>query len=149
MSIEKVREYMAGLGIADRIREVDVSSATVELAAKALGCEERRIAKTLSFHVGDRVVLIVAAGQLGQSRRVVLVAQSRTGCRLRRALDVPQRHRAVDAGCGKQLPRRAPRRRHHLGAVPRQLRHAVEPSSGGLCGTAPQPHRAVRRRRSH
>ena len=62
MSIEKVKEYMAGLGIADRILEFDVSSATVELAAKALGCEERRIAKTLSFHVGGRVVLIVAAG---------------------------------------------------------------------------------------
>ena len=48
--------------MADRIREFDVSSATVELAAQALGCEPRCIAKTLSFHVGGRAVLVVAAG---------------------------------------------------------------------------------------
>ena len=48
--------------MADRILEFETSSATVALAAAALGCEEARIAKTLSFHVGDRVVLIVAAG---------------------------------------------------------------------------------------
>lgn len=62
MSIERVRKYFEEKGIADRIREFDVSSATVELAAQALGCEGCRIAKTLSFHVGDRVVLVVAAG---------------------------------------------------------------------------------------
>lgn len=62
MSIERVREYFTAKGVADRILEFDVSSATVELAAQALGCEGKRIAKTLSFHVGDRVVLIVAAG---------------------------------------------------------------------------------------
>ena len=62
MSIEKVRKYFASLGIKNRILEFDVSSATVALAAQALGCEECRIAKTLSFHVGERVVLIVAAG---------------------------------------------------------------------------------------
>ena len=62
MAIEKVREYFARYGMADRIREFDVSSATVELAAQALGCEPRRIAKTLSFHVGGRAVLVVAAG---------------------------------------------------------------------------------------
>lgn len=62
MSIEKVREYFRGLGIEDRIREFDVSSATVELAAKALGCPGERIAKTLSFHAGDRVILVVTAG---------------------------------------------------------------------------------------
>ena len=62
MSIEKVRAYLEPLGIADRIREFPVSSATVALAAEALGCEECRIAKTLSFHVGERVVLVVAAG---------------------------------------------------------------------------------------
>ena len=64
MSIEKVREYFNSKGIADHIREFDFSSATVALAAKALGCEEGRIAKTLSFHVGDRVVLIVSAGDV-------------------------------------------------------------------------------------
>ena len=88
MAIEKVREYFEKLGIADRILEFDVSSATVELAAKAirrsraqlskrrrpasfifvelaakaLGCEPRRIAKTLSFMLEDSAILIVAAG---------------------------------------------------------------------------------------
>lgn len=64
MSIEKVRNYFREKGIEDRILEFDVSSATVELAAQALGCEGCRIAKTLSFHVEDRVVLIVAAGDV-------------------------------------------------------------------------------------
>ena len=62
MSIERVREYFSGYGIADRIREFDVSSATVELAALALGCEPCRIAKTLSFLVNGHAVLIVMAG---------------------------------------------------------------------------------------
>ena len=62
MSIERVREYFKGFGIEDRMLEFDVSSATVELAAQALGCEGKRIAKTLSFHVDGKVVLIVAAG---------------------------------------------------------------------------------------
>ncbi|MGN1419645.1 MAG: YbaK/EbsC family protein [Acutalibacteraceae bacterium] len=62
MSIEKVRDYFNTKGIDNRIREFEVSSATVALAAKALNCEESRIAKTLSFHVGEKVVLIVTAG---------------------------------------------------------------------------------------
>ena len=62
MSIEKVRKYFETIGIDKRIQEFEISSATVALAAKALQCEESRIAKTLSFHVGERVVLIVAAG---------------------------------------------------------------------------------------
>ena len=62
MSIEKVRTYFQTLGIADRIQEFPVSSATVELAAQALGVEGKRIAKTLSFLVGDVCILIVAAG---------------------------------------------------------------------------------------
>lgn len=62
MSIEKVKEYFKTIGIDERIREFEVSSATVALAAKALNCEECRIAKTLSFHVENRIVLIVAAG---------------------------------------------------------------------------------------
>ena len=62
MSIEKVRAYFAAQGIENRIQEFPVSSATVELAAQALGVEGRRIAKTLSFLVGDQCVLIVAAG---------------------------------------------------------------------------------------
>lgn len=62
MSIEKVREYFKTKGIAERIQEFEISSATVALAAKALKCDENRIAKTLSFHVGEKVVLIVTSG---------------------------------------------------------------------------------------
>ena len=62
MSIERVRAYFKTLGIEERIREFDVSSATVELAAKAVGVEGARIAKTLSFKLGDRVLLIACAG---------------------------------------------------------------------------------------
>lgn len=62
MSIEKVRTYFARYGMEDRILEFPVSSATVELAAEALHCEPCRIAKTLSFLVGEDPILIVAAG---------------------------------------------------------------------------------------
>lgn len=62
MSIEAVRRYFEGFGIAGRILEFGESSATVELAAHALGCAAARIAKTLSFRVGEECVLIVAAG---------------------------------------------------------------------------------------
>lgn len=62
MSIEKVKEFFSEYGIADRIREFDVSSATVELAALALGCEPCRIAKSISFMVDGRAILVVAAG---------------------------------------------------------------------------------------
>lgn len=62
MSIEKVRAYFAGFGMEERILEFPVSSATVELAAKALNTEGCRIVKTLSFKVGDKAILICAAG---------------------------------------------------------------------------------------
>ncbi len=62
MSIEKVRPYLAERGMENRIKEFDVSSATVELAAAALGCEGKRIAKSLSFKINDAAILIVAAG---------------------------------------------------------------------------------------
>lgn len=62
MAIEKVRAYFQTLGMEDRILEFDVSSATVELAAQALNCEGARIAKTLSFAVGEEPILVVAAG---------------------------------------------------------------------------------------
>lgn len=62
MAINKVREYFRQYHMEERIQEFDVSSATVELAAEALHCEPRRIAKTLSFQVGGRPVLIVMAG---------------------------------------------------------------------------------------
>lgn len=62
MSIEKVKEYFKGYGIEDKISELPVSSATVELAAKALNTEGCRIAKTLSFSVYNSPILIVTAG---------------------------------------------------------------------------------------
>lgn len=62
MSIERVRAYFRERNMEDRVQEFEVSSATVELAAQALNVKGQRIAKTLSFHVDDHVVLIVAAG---------------------------------------------------------------------------------------
>lgn len=62
MSIEKVRTYFEPYGMANRILEFEVSSATVELAAAALDCAPERIAKTLSFFVQDQPVLVVASG---------------------------------------------------------------------------------------
>ena len=62
MAIERVKAFFAQYGIENRVREFDVSSATVDLAAQALGCEPCRIAKTLSFLVDGRAILIVAAG---------------------------------------------------------------------------------------
>ena len=62
MSIETGRAYLRARGYEDRIQEFSVSSATVELAAQAVGCEPARIAKTLSFAVDGGCVLIVCAG---------------------------------------------------------------------------------------
>ena len=62
MAIERVREYFAEYNMESRIQEFDVSSATVELAAAALNCEPKRIAKTLSFMVDGRALLVVTAG---------------------------------------------------------------------------------------
>lgn len=62
MSIERVRDYFAQYNMQDRIREFAVSSATVELAAEALHTDAKRIAKTLSFLVENKPVLIVTAG---------------------------------------------------------------------------------------
>ena len=62
MSIEKAREHLRRHGMEDKVIEFNVSSATVELAAAALGVEGARIAKTLSFKKGDSCVLVVAAG---------------------------------------------------------------------------------------
>ena len=64
MSIERARAYLSKFGIEDRMQELPVSSATVTLAAEALGCAPQRIAKTLSFMVNDGAILIVAAGDV-------------------------------------------------------------------------------------
>lgn len=62
MAIERVREYLKQWNAQERILEFAVSSATVDLAAQAVGCEMARIAKTLSFSVGDHAILVVTAG---------------------------------------------------------------------------------------
>ncbi|MCI8322314.1 MAG: YbaK/EbsC family protein [Lachnospiraceae bacterium] len=64
MAIERVKTYFKQYGMEEKIREFDVSSATVELAAQALSCEPARIAKTLSFMVDGHAILIVAAGDV-------------------------------------------------------------------------------------
>lgn len=62
MGIQNVRKHFQKWGIANKILEFDVSSATVELAARAVGCEEKRIAKTMSFMIDNKAILIVVAG---------------------------------------------------------------------------------------
>ena len=62
MSIDRVRAFMRERNMEPRILEFEVSSATVELAALAVGCEPARIAKSLSFMVDGRPILVVAAG---------------------------------------------------------------------------------------
>lgn len=62
MSIERVRDYFKQFGIENRIQEFQVSSATVALAAEALSVEPARIAKSLSFMVDGKAVIVVVAG---------------------------------------------------------------------------------------
>ncbi len=62
LAIEKVREYFKKFNMDDQILEFDVSSATVELAAIALNCEGKQIAKSMSFLVGEEPILVVTAG---------------------------------------------------------------------------------------
>ncbi|WP_366597006.1 YbaK/EbsC family protein [Bacillus pumilus] len=62
MSIKKVKDYFKQYDMDTRIQEFSVSSATVDLAASALGCEPERIAKTLSFLVNGQAILVVTSG---------------------------------------------------------------------------------------
>jgi Uncharacterized conserved protein len=62
MSIERVREYFANEDIYHKIMEFDVSSATVELAAQAIGCEPQRIAKSMAFKTNVGCILVIIAG---------------------------------------------------------------------------------------
>ena len=62
MSMDKARAHLRRYGLEDRIIELTDSSATVELAAAALGCAPEHIAKTLSFVQGEGALLILAAG---------------------------------------------------------------------------------------
>lgn len=62
MAIQKVKDYFRSFGMEDRVIELTESSATVELAAQALGCKPCRIAKSLSFMVGSSPILVITAG---------------------------------------------------------------------------------------
>ena len=64
MSIDKVRKYLKQFNLEDKILEFNSSSATVELAAETLNCEPGRIAKTMSFLINDKPILIVLAGDI-------------------------------------------------------------------------------------
>ncbi len=64
MAIEKVKDFFRRRGMEDKVLEFETSSATVELAAQALHCEPRRIAKTLSFMGKEGPILVVAAGDV-------------------------------------------------------------------------------------
>ena len=62
MSTDKVKKYLSKWNLENRVKEFDVSSATVELAAQALGVEPERIAKTLAFENADGCIMIVTSG---------------------------------------------------------------------------------------
>ena len=62
MAIDKVKAFFAKMNMADRVVEFEASSATVDLAAARIGCEPKRIAKTLSFMADRGPILVVAAG---------------------------------------------------------------------------------------
>lgn len=64
MSIEKVKNFFKKFGLEDRIIDFDTSSATVELAAAALNCQPERIAKSLSFILKEKAIIIVTAGDV-------------------------------------------------------------------------------------
>ncbi len=62
MSLEKAKEFLRKKGMADRVIELDQSSATVPLAAQALGVEPGMIAKTMSFYLDEGPILILTEG---------------------------------------------------------------------------------------
>ena len=93
---------MEPLGIADRIREFDVSSATVELAAVAVGVEGARIAKSLSFKVNEEPIIIVAAGD-AKVDNAKYKAQFHTKAKMLTHEGGPHPHRPR---CGRRLPLR-------------------------------------------
>lgn len=62
MSYEKVKSYFESVDMGQRVMNLEKSSATVEEAARAIGCEPKQIAKTMSFLQGEKPVLIVTAG---------------------------------------------------------------------------------------
>lgn len=83
MDVNDVRAYLDRFGSSSRVREFPVSSATVELAAKALGTEEARIAKTISFDLDGRTLLIVAAGDTKIDNKKYKTFFGKKACMLR------------------------------------------------------------------
>lgn len=100
MAIDKARAHLRERGLEDRVLEFEVSSATVELAAAAVGCEPARIAKTLSFHVGDRVALVVAAGDARIDNQKF---KMRFGCKAK-MLKAEDAERLIGHGVGGVCP---------------------------------------------
>ena len=64
ISLDKVKNFFKNIGLEDRIKVLDDSTATVELAAKAVGCEIKQIAKSMTFLVKEKPVMIVCAGNV-------------------------------------------------------------------------------------
>lgn len=62
MSFEKVKNYFKNIGLEERVIALEESSATVEEAARAIGCQPKEIAKTMSLFIDDKAILIVTAG---------------------------------------------------------------------------------------
>ncbi|WP_302782795.1 YbaK/EbsC family protein [Adlercreutzia equolifaciens] len=140
MAIDKVKAYFAEFGREGDVMEFPASSATVELAAQAVGCEPARIAKTLSFAVGDRVALVVCAGD---ARIANPKFKAQFGCKPRMLPAEEAEERighavggvcpfAVNEGCGRVLGRiAAPLWRGVPGLRQLQQRHCPHPRRAG------------------
>ena len=101
MSLERAKKHLAVYGRDGDVLEFDSSSATVELAAQAVGCEPERIAKTLSFAVGDRVALVVCAGD---ARIANPKFKTRFGCKAKMlSADEAEERIGVKDGCDVYL----------------------------------------------
>ena len=141
MSVEAVKEYLKPFGLSGQVLELAESSATVELAAHALGTQPARIAKTLSFLVGEEAILIVAAGdakidnakykaQFHQKAKMLTPPAGAGAGGPSRGRGVPLRH----PGGRSRLPGRKPQALRD--GVPRlrqrQFRHPADhPPTGG------------------
>lgn len=104
MTIEKVKALLAENGLLDRLHEFEASTATVELAAQALGVDPDQIAKTLSFYHGDGVVLVVAAGKRRIDNRKF---KDQFGCKAR-MLSLEDTERLTGNAAGGVCPFLAP-----------------------------------------
>ncbi|MCE5209858.1 MAG: YbaK/EbsC family protein [Smithella sp.] len=64
MSLVNVKKYFESVGLGERVKDLSDSSATVELAAQAVGCEAKQIVKTMTFLVSEKPIMIVCAGNV-------------------------------------------------------------------------------------